>query len=58
MFLAITDDNKEKDEGRLQLIIAAASNESGGLTIDDGAKSYSCLLVIVFQHNGFHSIVE
>ena len=57
MFLAITDDNREKDEGRLQLIIAAAANESG-LTIDDGAKSYSCLLVIVFQHNGFHSIVE
>ena len=36
MFLAITDDNKEKDEGRLQLIIAEAANESG-LTIDDGA---------------------
>ena len=29
----------------------AASN-----TIDDGAKSYFCLLVIVFQHNGFHRI--
>ena len=28
---------------------------SSGLTIDDGAKSYFCLLVIVFQHNGFHN---
>ena len=42
-------------ERLLQHIMREGEDVAASNTIDDGAKSYFCLLVIVFQHNGFHS---